>query len=65
MNCGKKVIELREVVVREIETDEVRCAWFRAFVPAVSHDFGNGTILAFRAVAGEFFSAACRVIMGI
>jgi len=65
MKCGKKMVELYELVFREVQTDEVRGAWLGAFAPAASHDFGNGMILAFRAVAGEASSAACRTIMGI
>jgi hypothetical protein len=66
MKCGKELIELREVSIREVQADEVRGAWLGAFFPAAFHDLGNGMILEFGALAEEeFCSAAWRTSVGI
>jgi hypothetical protein len=66
MKCRKKMIELREVSIREVQADEVRGAWLAAFFPADFHDLENGMILEPPAIAEEgFCSAACIMMVGM
>jgi len=66
MKRGKKVIELREVSIHQVQADEVGGAWLGTLFPAAFHDLGNGMILELPAIAEEeFCSEACVTIAGM